>query len=111
MISKHLMPVFKELCSSFYASGSQMLQKKLTGTSLFFCTNVTKLRLETKQVLRGLMLFSQSLFISKVLIVVFFGGVGVALFFLFFFYFVCVIFNCQHCSVHKMFCKEEMKNL
>lgn len=24
-----------------------------------------------------------------------------------FFYFVCVIFNCQHCSVHKKFCKEE----
>ena len=51
--------------------------------------------------LQGLLLFSQSLFISRFLVCFVLMG--------FFFYFVSV-FNCQHCSVHKKFCKEE-KNL
>lgn len=54
---------------------------------------------ENKTSLQGLLLFSQSLFISRFLVCLFFG---------FFFYFVSV-FNCQHCSVHKKFCKEEKK--
>ncbi len=56
---------------------------------------MTKLWLKTKQVLRGWCCFHR-VYLSR-------GFV----FWFCFFYFVSVIFNCQHCSVHKKFCKEE----
>ena len=103
------MPVARHSAALFMLFGFQMLQgeiqfkkKKNPDRNLYiFCTNVTKMMIENKK--KGLqgtsVVFTEFIYLKVFGFVVFF----------FFSYFISVIFNCQHCSVHKKFCKEEKK--
>lgn len=85
--------------------GFRCYKRNLTGTPLFFCTNVTNFMAGNKTgPLKGregggpALFFAEFIYLSKV--------------FLFPFSILCsVIFNCQHCSCtyRRFFCKEETK--
>lgn len=99
VIMKHLMPVARRSAALFMLLGFRCYKKKTDRNLYIFCTNVTELWSKTKRVFRGCCCFHR-VYLSQ--------GFWFVLFFGFFFYFVSV-FNCQHCSVHKKFCKEEKK--
>lgn len=70
----------------------------MTG-SYVFCTNATKIKVENNKKKTSLQIVFTEFIYLKFCFALFFFSI-----------FVSVVFNCQHCSVHKMFCKEE-KNL
>lgn len=93
MIIKHLMPVARRSAALFMLLGFRCY-KKHDRNFYIFCTNVTEIKDENKKSSGASVVFTEFIYLKV------FGLV-------FFFYFVSVIFNCQHCSVHKKFCKEE----
>lgn len=90
MIIKHLIPIVRRSAALFMCLGFTMLHKH-DRNFYIFCTNVTKFMVENKNVFSGTDCFHR-VYLSQVFVL---------------FSILFVIFKCQHCSVHKKFCKEE----